>query len=115
RALALEIASLGEFNFLLSAGDWLFAHCSSRLSYIIRQAPIPIAHLADTELALAFNRVTQPSGRVAVIATTALTDNEHWSAFPPGNLLAFKEGLPVALGDTQTVAQDFPPRAASGA
>ncbi len=115
RALALEIGSLGEFNFLLSDGEWLFAHCSSRLSYIIRQAPFPIAHLADEDLALDFNRVTQPSDRVAIIATTALTDNEHWIAIPPGNLLAFKEGLPVALGDTQTVAQDFPPRAASGA
>ena len=115
RALALEIGSLGEFNFLLSDGEWLFAHCSSRLSYIIRQAPFPIAHLSDEDLALDFNRVTQPSDRVAIIATTALTDNEHWIAIPPGNLLAFKEGLPVALGDTQTVAQDFPPRAASGA
>ncbi|MDX9886145.1 class II glutamine amidotransferase [Thauera sp.] len=115
RALSCEIGSLGEFNFLLSDGDWLFAHCSSRLSYIIRQAPFPIAHLSDEDLALDFNRVTQPSDRVAIIATTALTDNERWISIPPGNLLAFKEGLPVALGDTQTVGQDFPPRATSGA
>ncbi len=113
RALACEIGSLGEFNFLLSDGDWLFAHCSSRLTYIIRQAPFPVAHLADEDLALDFNRVTQPDDRVAVIATTALTDNEDWIAIPPGNLLAFNAGMSVPLGETRTVAQDFPRAAAS--
>jgi glutamine amidotransferase len=58
--------------------------------------------------------VTQPDDRVAVIATTALTDNERWIAIPAGNLLAFKDGMPVVLGETQTVAQDFP-RASSNA
>ncbi len=113
RDLACEIGSLGEFNFLLSDGDWLFAHCSSRLVYIIRKAPFAVAHLADEDLALDFSRVTTPNDRVAVIATTALTDNECWTAIPPGNLLAFKEGMPVVLGETSTVAQDYPRSAAS--
>lgn len=113
RDLACEIGSLGEFNFLLSDGDWLFAHCSSRLVYIIRKAPFAVAHLSDEDLALDFSRVTTPNDRVAVIATTALTDNECWTAIPPGNLLAFKEGMPVVLGETSTVAQDYPRSAAS--
>ncbi|MGD9870021.1 MAG: class II glutamine amidotransferase [Thauera sp.] len=112
RLLATEIGSLGEFNFLLSDGDWLFAHCSSRLSYIIRQAPFAVAHLADEDVELDFNRVTSPSDRVAVIATTPLTDNEDWTPIAPGNLFAFKEGAAVALGETRTVAQDYPRRPA---
>ena len=110
RALASEIGAQGEFNFLLSDGDWLFAHCSSRLCYIVRQAPFPVAHLADEDVTVDFNQVTTPSDRVAVIATTPLTDNEAWRQIPPGNLLAFHDGAPVALGATATVAQDYPRR-----
>lgn len=112
REFACEIGSLGEFNFLLSDGDWLFAHCSSRLCYIIRQAPFTVAHLADEDLEIDFDRVTTPNDRVAVIATTALTDNETWTAITPGNLIAFKQGAPVALGESRTVAQDYPRRPA---
>ena len=109
RELACEIGSLGECNFLLSDGDWLFAHCSSRLCYIIRQAPFTVARLADEDLELDFRHVTTPDDRVAVIATTPLTDNESWTQIPPGNLVAFREGAPVALGETGTVAQSPPP------
>ncbi|MDD3676882.1 MAG: hypothetical protein PWP11_2960 [Thauera sp.] len=108
RALAIEIGSHGEFNFLLSDGDQLFAHCSSRLCYIVRKAPFPVAHLADEDLTVDFNEVTTPLDRVAVIATTPLTDNECWTQIAPGNLLAFRDGEPVALRDTATVAQDYP-------
>lgn len=115
RELACEIGSQGEFNFLLSDGDWLFAHCSSRLCYIVRQAPFPVAHLSDEDLAVDFNEVTTPDDRVAVIATTALTDNESWTAIAPGTLVAFHNGTPAALGDGTTVAQDYPRPAAPGA
>jgi len=108
RALAIEIGSHGEFNFLLSHGNQLFAHCSSRLCYIVRKAPFPVAHLADEDLTVDFNEVTTPLDRVAVIATTPLTDNECWTQIAPGNLLAFRDGEPVALRDTATVAQDYP-------
>ena len=110
RELALGIGSRGEFNFLLSDGDWLFAHCSSRLCYIVRRAPFAEAHLADEDLTVDFRRLTGPQDRVAVIATTPLTDNELWTQIPPGNLLAFRDGEPVALGETATMAQDYPRR-----
>ena len=108
RVLAIEIGSHGEFNFLLSDGDQVFAHCSSRLCYIVRKAPFPVAHLADEDLTVDFNEVTTPLDRVAVIATTPLTDNERWTQIAPGNLLTFRDGEPVALRDTATVAQDYP-------
>ena len=39
-----------------------------------------------------FSTVTTPEDRVAVIATQPLTDNEHWQAFDPGDLVMFKDG-----------------------
>lgn len=108
RTLACEIGVLGEFNFLLSDGHWLYAHCSSRLCYIVRQAPFAQAHLADEDLSIDFDKVTTPSDRVAVIATTPLTDNEQWTPIPAGNLYAFHGGVPVPMAETRTVAQAFP-------
>lgn len=94
-ALTLEIGAHGEFNFLLSNGDWLMAHCASRLAYIVRQAPFSHAHLADQDMTVDFSEVTTPDDRVAVIATTPLTDNEQWETVPPGTLLHFHDGAPV--------------------
>lgn len=94
--LTLELGRHGIFNFLLSNGDLLFAHCSTDLAYIVRQAPFPTASLKDEDLKIDFNTVTTPSDRVAIIATVPLTDNENWTVLERGSLWMFKEGLPVA-------------------
>lgn len=94
--LTREIAAHGEFNFLLSNGDCLWAHCSTRLAYIVRQAPFAVAHLKDQDLAVDFTDVTTPDDRVAVIATTPLTDNERWTELAPGTLAMFHDGAPLA-------------------
>lgn len=95
RALTVEIAGHGEFNFLLSNGDCLFAHASTRLSYIVRQAPFAEAHLNDQDVTVDFSALTTPEDRVAVIATQPLTDNELWQTMQPGTLWWFEEGQPV--------------------
>lgn len=91
-ALTLEIASYGEFNFLLSNGDCLFAHASTQLTYIVRQAPFTQAHLNDQDVTVDFSSLTSPDDRVAVIATQPLTDNEAWLSMPRGTLWWFEEG-----------------------
>lgn len=93
--LTLVIARHGEFNFLLSYGDCLFAHASTRLSYIIRQAPFAQAHLKDQDLTVDFSEVTTANDRVAVIATLPLTDNEAWMTMPAGSLWCFADGAVV--------------------
>ncbi|THF64772.1 class II glutamine amidotransferase [Pseudothauera nasutitermitis] len=100
RELAAEIGAHGTFNFLLSNGERLFAHCASLLSYIVRAAPFAHAHLADQDVTVDFNDLTTPDDRVAVIATTPLTDNEQWERIPPGTLLAFHLGMPEAHAQT---------------
>lgn len=99
RELAAQIGAHGEFNFLLSNGERLFAHCATRLSYIVRQAPFAAAHLADQDVTVDFSELTTPQDRVAVIATTPLTDNESWQTMAPGSLQCFHLGCPEPLGD----------------
>ena len=111
RELAHDIGSYGEFNFLLSNGERLFAHCSSRLAYIIRQAPFSTAHLSDEDVSVDFEQLTTPDDRVAVIATLPLTKNEQWATIEPGTLVSFANGGPEAFGNGRTVAQ--PPGIAS--
>jgi len=102
--LATGIGAHGEFNFLLSNGRWLFAHCASRLAYIVREAPFTKAHLMDQDVSVDFNEVTTPADRVAVVATTPLTDNEAWTSMPPGTLLTFESGQPHRFDKHKTKA-----------
>ncbi len=90
--LAQQLAKHGSCNFLLSNGDILFAHCSTVLHYIVRQAPFTIAHLSDRDIAVDFATETTPNDRVALIATQPLTDNETWIAMQRGELLMFIDG-----------------------
>jgi glutamine amidotransferase len=97
---ARRIAAHGDFNFLLSDGETLFARCATRLSYIVRRAPFTKAHLTDEDYTVDFGLVTTPNDRVAVIATTPLTDNEAWTPIAPGALLMFRDGEPAAAPST---------------
>jgi predicted glutamine amidotransferase len=98
--LTVSICAFGEFNFLLSNGAALYAHCSNRLNYLMRQAPFAQAHLKDQDLSVDFSAVTRPRDRATIIASAPLTDNENWVAMAPGTLWWFADGLPVATVDT---------------
>jgi glutamine amidotransferase len=95
--LSAEIARYGRFNYILSNGDYLFAHCTDNLTYVLRHAPFATAHLKDQDIEVDFSEVTTPMDRIAVIATEPLTDNETWTKFAPGKLLAFQDGAPLSL------------------
>ncbi|XHX78684.1 MAG: class II glutamine amidotransferase [Stenomitos frigidus ULC029] len=92
-----EIHVRGSFNYLLSDGEHLFAHCSTKLCYIVRQAPFAAAHLIDADLTVDFQELTTPGDRVALITTVPLTDNEVWTTIQPGELLVFQHGLPLQI------------------
>lgn len=99
------LARRGSFNYLLSNGECLFAHCSDKLSYIVRKAPFGAAHLVDQDVTVDFERLTRKEDRVAVIATTPLTDNEQWTPMAPGQLLMFCEGEP-AIPETRRIVPE---------
>jgi glutamine amidotransferase len=94
--LTREIATHGVFNMMLSDGSALFAHCSTRLHYIVRQYPFTQAKLSDEDLSVDFAEVTTPNDRVAVIVTEPLTTNESWQPFSPGELKLFVDGASVS-------------------
>jgi predicted glutamine amidotransferase len=92
--LVAVVARHGTFNMMLSDGTALFAHCSTKLSYVVRQYPFTAACLADEDLSVDFSQVTTPNDRVAIIVTAPLTTNEQWTEFAPGELKMFVDGLP---------------------
>ncbi|MDX9731367.1 MAG: class II glutamine amidotransferase [Bdellovibrionales bacterium] len=99
-ALSLELAQHGEFNFVLSNGEALFCHCSSKLAYIVRRAPFGAAALKDQDITVDFQSLTTPDDCVAMIATTPLTENETWTVIEPGTLMMFRQGVPVQTSQT---------------
>jgi glutamine amidotransferase len=96
RELAPAIAKHGTFNFLLSNGEALWAHCSTNLYWVERRHPFAHAQLKDEDLSIDFSHVTTPTDQVAVVVTAPLTVNEQWTQFQPGELKVFSEGLCLA-------------------
>ena len=84
RELTPQIARHGPFNFMLSNGQALWAHCSTNLFFVERKHPFAHAQLADEDLTIDFARNTTPQDRVAVVVTAPLTTNENWTAFAAG-------------------------------
>lgn len=89
--ITLELGAKGEFNFLMSSGRSLIAHCSTTLYYILRRAPFGDARLKDQDVTVDFKPLTSETDRVAVVATAPLTD-ETWIKMEPGTLTLFKDG-----------------------
>lgn len=96
RELVPQVRQFGTFNFLLSNGDALWAHCSTKLHYLVRQHPFATATLKDHDWTVNFAELNQPGDRAAVIVTTPLTANECWTAFEPNELKVFVDGKPQA-------------------
>ncbi|HEY2606454.1 MAG TPA: class II glutamine amidotransferase, partial [Paraburkholderia sp.] len=48
--LTRDITQYGVFNFLMSNGQALFAHCSTHLHYLVRRWPFSTAHLVDADV-----------------------------------------------------------------
>jgi predicted glutamine amidotransferase len=94
--LSTGIAAFGTFNMTLSDGAALYVHCSTKLCYVVRQYPFVTACLSDEDLTIDFSQVTTPRDRVAVIVTEALTTNEVWTEFHPGELKVFVDGAPLS-------------------
>jgi predicted glutamine amidotransferase len=89
------VATHGSFNMMMSDGTELFAHCSTKLCYVVRQYPFVTARLSDEDLSVDFSTVTTPRDRVAIIVTEPLTTNETWTDFAPGELKLFVDGWPI--------------------
>lgn len=90
--LTARLASHGSFNYLLCDGRQLFAHCSTELHWLRREAPFRTARLVDSPRRIHFGRHNHRENRITVIATRPLTADEAWTAFRPGELKVFSLG-----------------------
>ncbi|MBU0586945.1 MAG: class II glutamine amidotransferase [Gammaproteobacteria bacterium] len=93
--LSPMIARHGTFNFMLSNGEALWAHASTKLYYVVREYPFKSATLCDEDLCVNFAEHAGPEDRVAVVVTAPLTSDETWTAFAPGELKVFVAGAPL--------------------
>jgi glutamine amidotransferase len=90
-------AGHGSFNLLLSNGQALWAHGSTRLHSLLREHPFGAAKLADEDLTVDFAPLTTPLDRVTLVATEPLTTGEAWEPFAPGELRVFAAGDRIAV------------------
>jgi glutamine amidotransferase len=95
RELLPQPASYGNFNLLLSNGQALWAHCSSRLHCLERAHPFGHATLSDEDVTVNFAAHTTPDDRVAVVATEPMTRDEAWAPMAAGTLHTFVAGRRV--------------------
>jgi len=97
RELAPAVAAHGTFNFTLSNGQALWAHCSTHLYRLSRIRPSVRASLCDDDLSIDVAAHESPDQRVTLIVTEPLTTHETWTAFEPGELQAFQRGELIRL------------------
>ena len=90
------IARHGTFNFLLSNGQALWAHASTKLHYVLRGHPFRQVHLKDEDVSVNLADLNGPEDRLVIVVTEPLTTDEDWVAMAPGELLVFVDG---ALSD----------------
>jgi glutamine amidotransferase len=96
--LVPQIARHGTFNFLLSNGQALWAHASTKLHYVLRQHPFTQVHLKDDDVSVDLSELNGPQDRLAIVVTEPLTTNEDWVAMAPGELRVFADGITESRG-----------------
>ena len=94
-AITGEIARHGNFNYLLTNGEAVFAHCSSKLCVLHRRHPFPKARLVDCDVSLNLGELNHADDRMAIIATEPLTADEDWVPFQTGECKVFVNGEEV--------------------
>jgi predicted glutamine amidotransferase len=87
-----SITEYGSFNFLLSNGELMFAHCSTHLQYSTRRWPFAQSRLVDIALTQDPDDSLSRNNVISVFSTRPLTDTEVWTPMSPGDLHVFEAG-----------------------
>ena len=95
RELVPQIAKHGTFNFLLSNGQALWAHASTKLFYLVREYPFSEVHLKDEDVKVDLAELNGRDDRLAIVVTEPLTINEAWTPIAASELKVFVDGTPV--------------------
>lgn len=93
RTVSAAISRRGSFNFLLSDGRVMFAHCSTSLHWTLRTSTVGQVELLDDALTINFQDHNGPDDQMVVVATKPLTRGESWQAMESGELKLFADGV----------------------
>ena len=92
-AAALKIKQYGNFNFLLSDGNTVFAYGDDSLYYVQRKTPFNAVTLIDDQYSVNLEEIKSPDEMAIIIATEPLTVNEKWKRI--NGLMVFRGGKEV--------------------
>lgn len=92
KVLSKDIARHGTFNFLLSNGTLLIAHCSTELYWTQRKVPYGKLELVDTQLSVDLSEINQQGETMVVLVTKPLTRGEAWHPMGAGEIRVFESG-----------------------
>ena len=92
RELVPQVRCHGTFNMLLSNGQALWAHASTKLHYVLRQHPFNKVQLKDEDLSVDLAELNSPEDRQVIVVTEPLTTNEAWVAMLAGEIKVFVDG-----------------------
>ncbi|MEO0084776.1 MAG: class II glutamine amidotransferase [candidate division WOR-3 bacterium] len=95
RSEALKISKLGNFNFLLSDGKFLFVFGDNSLYLTKRQSPFQAVTLRHADYKVNLAEIKSPGEKAIIIATEPLTKEETWKQIK--NLRVFKDGDEVVV------------------
>ena len=105
--LSASVARHGNFNVLLSNGEGMFVHCSSKLFVLERRHPFPTARLVDCDMSLDLSAFNRRDDRMVVVATAPLTADESWQPMATGESRLFVDG-DLAWSHTHAETRMFP-------
>jgi len=108
RELVPQIARHGTFNFLLSNGQALWTHATTKLHYVLRAHPFHQVHLKDDDVTMNLAQFNSSEDRLAIVVTEPLTTDEDWIAMLPGQLMVFVDGLPQECSCPQHRSRSLP-------
>lgn len=86
------LSANGLFNCLISNGNWQLAYAGSLLFYLTRQSPFGQAVLADDQMQVDFNDLTDQNDKVTILVTIPLTNNEKWQQLAVDECVVFQHG-----------------------
>lgn len=93
RELVPHIARHGTFNILLSNGQALWAHATTKLHYVLRAHPFHQVHLKDEDVSVNLAELNSAQDRQVIVVTEPLTTDEAWVAMRAGELHVFVGGM----------------------
>ena len=99
------LRELGVCNLLLSDGQTLYAHCSTRLCMLTRRAPFGTATLIDEDWRVDFAQETTPTDVVTIVATRPLTRDEPWIDLARNAVMILRKARPCAPEPTDELVQ----------